>query len=278
MVVDPMSPTSRYISFASMLLPSNDAFTANGSPTAHALYSGTGAFIFNDFIENEVLDAGTEVNDELPVSTAFFGQSAPNTGTDEGGLVVAPPGCNATGTGGILDNFRFRSADFSLLGYSEMIFRVRRAPAIFDDRDYGAIAVGSNEVPAVSTPAAARVGALLRNGGESMRVVFAGRNLNNVVAAHLHYGAAGTNGPVVASLIGPLAPGGGDFGSDVTSVMLTGASLTGPLEGYPLDALVAAMEAGDIYFNLHTDDGDAATSGGPGDVASGEIRGQLGRL
>jgi len=43
----------------------------------------------------EVLDGGTEVNDELPVNTAFFGQMAPNTGVAENGVVLEHPGFSA---------------------------------------------------------------------------------------------------------------------------------------------------------------------------------------
>lgn len=278
LLIDPTVQQSRYFSYASMILPSNDAFVSNGNPLSHPLYDNQGAFVFNDFIVTNVLDAGTELNDEEPLNTAFFGQMAPNTGTTEGGVVLPHAGFNPRGSGGILDSFRFRNGNFALTGYSPMMVRIRRAPAITDDRSYSAFAVGTNEVPAVSTPAGARVGAFLTDGGTRLRIAFAGRNLTNVVAAHLHMGAAGENGPVVVSLIGPLAPGGGNFGTAVTSVEITGRNLTGPLADYPLDALAAQIDAGNVYFNLHTSDGDPATSGAPGDNPSGEVRGQLNRL
>jgi hypothetical protein len=70
------SDESYYFSYASMVLPSNDAFVANGSPTAHPIIVN-GEFVDVDFVVDgdEVLDAGSEVNDELPSTTAFFGQS-----------------------------------------------------------------------------------------------------------------------------------------------------------------------------------------------------------
>jgi hypothetical protein len=37
----------------------------------------------------------------------------------------------------------------------------------------------------------------------------------------------------------------------------------------------AAIEAGDAYVNVHTNDGVAPTNTGPGDFPGGEIRGQL---
>ncbi len=49
----------------------------------------------------------------------------------------------------------------------------------------------------------------------------------------------------------------------------------GPLAGFPLDALVAEMDAGNVYLNVHTDDGIAPQNTGAGDFASGEVRAQL---
>jgi hypothetical protein len=59
----------------------------------------------------DVLDAGTEVNDEAPANTAFFGQAAPNTGIDESGLVQFR---QLTDGGNILAGERLSMADFSL--------------------------------------------------------------------------------------------------------------------------------------------------------------------
>ena len=68
-----------------MVLPSNDAFIANGDPQAHMLFDGEGELDFTQFSVggDEVLDTGTEVNDELSANTAFFGQAAPDTGATE---------------------------------------------------------------------------------------------------------------------------------------------------------------------------------------------------
>ena len=277
LLIDPMAPTSRYFSFASMVLPSNDAFVANGNPFAHEVYDPAGNFVFADFIDNEVLDAGTEVNDELPMNTAFFGQMMPNTGVTENGVVKTNIGITPRRSGCINADNRNSNGDFTLPGYSPVMVRIRRAPAIVDDRDFSGVASGANQVPAVSTPAGARVGALLRNGGTTLEVLFASRNLSNVIGADLHLGATGANGPVVANLIAPRAPGGGSFGTDLQTFALTGADLTGPLSDFPLDALIAEIEAGNVYFNVRTSDGDPNTMGAAGDNPDGEIRAQLTR-
>jgi len=88
-IVDSDDPNTRYLSYASMVLPSNDFCISNGSPLAHPLFNDSGEFIAESFFVagNEALDAGTEVNDEIPANTAFFGQAAPNTGVDENGNI-----------------------------------------------------------------------------------------------------------------------------------------------------------------------------------------------
>ncbi|MFG0292022.1 MAG: spondin domain-containing protein [Phycisphaerales bacterium JB050] len=118
-MVDNMSELNRYFSYAAMVLPSNDAFVANGNPMEHALFNAMGEFIGENFYiaGSDVLDAGTEVNDELAENTAFFGQSMPNTGVDEGGVVGAHAGFNPVGSGGILDSPEFVNADFTVADY-----------------------------------------------------------------------------------------------------------------------------------------------------------------
>lgn len=117
--LDPNSAQSRYFSYASMIIPSNDAFIANGNPTAHPVFDDQGNFIGADFLVlgSVVRDAGTEVNTELPEHTAFFGQMEPDTGIDENGVVHTHPGFLPPGSGGILDDPMFASADFTADGY-----------------------------------------------------------------------------------------------------------------------------------------------------------------
>ncbi|MEO1376707.1 MAG: spondin domain-containing protein [Cyanobacteria bacterium J06635_10] len=109
--------SSRFFNYAAMILPSNDAFIANGNPEAHKIFDENGNFLGADFVVrgNQVLDAGTEVNDEAENSTAFFGQSTPNTGTDENGVVTLHPGFEDGGR--ILSAPQFSNADFTADGY-----------------------------------------------------------------------------------------------------------------------------------------------------------------
>lgn len=58
--------TNRYFSYASMVIPSNDLFVANGNPMAHQLFDASGSFlgpVVIDIYGWAVNDNGTEVND-----------------------------------------------------------------------------------------------------------------------------------------------------------------------------------------------------------------------
>ena len=92
------STTQRFLSYASMVIPSNDAFIGNGNPQALPLFDGAGRIASQRFVisNQRVRDAGTEVNTE--VEAAFLNQTAPNTGEDEGGTVQVHPGFNGSAT------------------------------------------------------------------------------------------------------------------------------------------------------------------------------------
>jgi len=79
----------------------------------------------------------------------------------------------------------------------------------------------------------------------------------------------------VAFLYGPAAPGGGRSDGVLAEGTITAANLVGPLAGHPLSDLIAAMEAGNAYVNVHTNDGVAPPNTGPGDIPGGEVRGQI---
>jgi hypothetical protein len=100
-------------------------------------------------------------------------------------------------------------------------------------------------------------------------------NIENVVASHIHVGAVGVNGPVVAFLFGNVPPGGGRTDGVLATGTITAANLVGPLAGQPLSALIDEIEAGNTYVNVHTNDGIDPAGTGPGDLPGGEIRGQI---
>ena len=101
-------------------------------------------------------------------------------------------------------------------------------------------------------------------------------DVKNFVAAHIHCASAGENGPVGATLLGPLPPPG--LGSvDIFSFQ---ATITAPDAGNGCEwadvaAGVEAMRSDNAYVNVHTDDGVDPPDTGPGDFPGGEIRGQI---
>jgi Ca2+-binding RTX toxin-like protein len=122
--LDGSNSTSRYFSYASMIIPSNDFFISNGNERAHEIFDAQGNFLGSDFIVlgNQVLDAGTEVNDEVPANTAFFGQQTPNTGVTENGVIQLATGFIPGGS--ILSTPRFANADFTAPNYQIARFRI----------------------------------------------------------------------------------------------------------------------------------------------------------
>lgn len=280
-LLNDFSPLDRYFSYASMVVPSNDAFIANGNPMAHPIFDANGNYIARDFFvagPNAVNDAGTEVNDEIPMNTAFFGQQMPNTGVTESNPIITHPGFLPFGSGGILDDLRFRDGDFTLGGYPFLRVGFRAAPAVTDERTFTSFISGNSEVPAVNTPALGVIGVSLRNGGTEMVYTVITLGLQNLVFGHLHLAPQGQNGPVIAGLIPNQGPASGGGGFQTYGGVLRASDLTGPLSDFPLDELVRQIQLGNVYVNLHTDDGQPGDNTGPGDFISGEIRGQLTRF
>lgn len=120
---------------------------------------------------------------------------------------------------------------------------------------------GADEVPPVETDARGQAIFQKTEGGLSFKLIVA--NIENVTAAHIHCAPEGVNGPVGVTLFMSSPPTGRVNG------ILNSDTITAPDEGNgcgwsDLDAVIAAMVAGDTYVNVHTTDN-------PG----GEIRGQI---
>jgi CHRD domain len=99
-------------------------------------------------------------------------------------------------------------------------------------------------------------------------------NLQNGVVAHIHIAPTGENGPVRLNLCGTGAPQ--PACTSGTGVLATGTN--GTTVGAPaitFDSLLSAMRTGGAYVNVHTDNGAPPPNTGPGDLAAGEIRGQI---
>lgn len=127
---------------------------------------------------------------------------------------------------------------------------------------------GAEEVPPVATDAWGKAKFTIT--GTMVDFLLIVHDIDNVVQAHIHCGAFGSNGPVVQFLYGPAAPGGGpEEGLIARGTFDASGKVCGAM------TLIDAMEAELTYANVHTDDGNPGTSGGAGDTPSGEIRGQI---
>jgi hypothetical protein len=139
---------------------------------------------------------------------------------------------------------------------------VSAAPAA--KRNFVAVLVGGEETPPVETRARGVAVFHLSKDGTQIRYKITVANIENVFAAHIHFPAArGDIAPPVVTLYS-AAPGGGEI-----SGVLARGTFAATTE------LLTAMRTGMAYVNVHTNDTVGATNTGPGDMARGEIRGQI---
>lgn len=153
-------------------------------------------------------------------------------------------------------------------------------PACSDDNNnppgeatnFSATMTGAEEVPAV--PSTATGTATFTINGTQIDYTVNVTGLQNPVLSHIHIAPTGQNGPVRLNLCGTGAPV--PACATGNGVLATGSN--GTTVGDPpitFDDLVAAMRAGNAYVNVHTDNGAPPPNTGPGDMVSGEIRGQI---
>jgi hypothetical protein len=118
---------------------------------------------------------------------------------------------------------------------------------------------GDEEVPPVETQARGVAKFKLRDEGLVFKVNVA--NIEDVVASHIHCEAVGVNGPIGVTLFdgGPVSVNG-----TLAKGVITAPDEDNECGWTDLDAVVAALESGNTYVNVHT----AANPGG-------EIRGQV---
>jgi hypothetical protein len=158
-----------------------------------------------------------------------------------------------------------------LLSLSFLLFLVLgigAAPILAgSNRNFSTHLSGSNEVPPVETLAQGQAIFMLSKDGETLYYKLIAANIENVHMSHIHLAAEGVNGPIVVWLY-PSAPRmvliPGRFNGVLAQTFITAANLVGPLAGQPLSALIAEMEAGNTYVNIHNNQ-----------YAGGEIRGQI---
>jgi hypothetical protein len=154
------------------------------------------------------------------------------------------------------------------------------AAAIAASRNFRTHLTGEQEVPVRVTNAQGQANFKLAKDGQSLDFRLNIANIENVWMAHLHLGPADGTGPIVVWLYPRQAPPpsqslAGRTQGTLAEGAITAADLTGPLAGQPLQALLNAIEAGQVYVNVHTNDFVNPPNSGAGDFPAGEIRGQL---
>lgn len=156
-----------------------------------------------------------------------------------------------TGSGGDgVDNIVAPQLEFNVVEF---------APA-----DFEAALSGSEEVPPVETDASGHASFAISEDETELQYSLAVSNISNMTQAHIHLGAPGENGPVVAFLFEQATPGAVSAVALQADGAITSDNLTGPLAGGELADLIAEIESGNAYVNVHTTQNPA-----------GEIRGQI---
>lgn len=137
---------------------------------------------------------------------------------------------------------------------------------VFDGGDaFGATLAGTQEVPPVTTGAAASATFALNADGTVSYELRASGPIVNATQAHIHLGGRGQNGPVTVFLFGPTA--GTNFQpGDLIASGVIGDDQVVERPGFDgtVASLVQRMRQGRTYVNLHT-------QANPG----GETRGQI---
>lgn len=124
---------------------------------------------------------------------------------------------------------------------------------------YTAHLTGASEVSAVDTNAVGQAVLRLSRDGTELHYRLIVANIDDVTQAHIHVGAEDANGPVVAFLFGLVAEG-----VTTNGVLATGTITSDDLVGMSLADLIAELDGGGAYVNVHTLE-----------HPSGEIRGQI---
>jgi hypothetical protein len=148
------------------------------------------------------------------------------------------------------------------------------APTALAGDNFVATLSGDQEVPARDTRAVGVAKFKLSKDGTALEFKVNVANIHNVFASHIHCGAAGVNGPVGVTLFAG-APAGGSVNGTLAEGTITAPDPGNGCGWTDLAAVLAAIESGNTYVNVHTNDGVAPPNTGPGDFPGGEIRGQI---
>lgn len=130
-------------------------------------------------------------------------------------------------------------------------------------RIYDAPLSGENEAPPVQSSATG-LAEFTPPVNETIKYRINITGISGATGAHIYSGQAGENGQVIADLMTETTKNRDTSYGMTIRGNLSDSSLKGPMQGKTLADLVAAMDSGETYVNIHT-------TQHPG----GEIRGQI---
>jgi hypothetical protein len=131
------------------------------------------------------------------------------------------------------------------------------------NQEFNTILTGASEVPPVQTNASGFAELAVEDGGNSVEYDIVVIKIDRVTQAHIHQGNSSEAGPIIATLFNASTPIGPTTG-ELTDGFITSANLVGPLQGKQLSDLIALMQNGTAYVNVHTEQNP-----------DGEIRGTI---
>jgi hypothetical protein len=123
-----------------------------------------------------------------------------------------------------------------------------------EGQTFSATLSGENEVPPTESNSTGDAQFQLSDGDDGQEVAYSVNltGFDDIVAAHIHSGNVGENGPIVATL-----SEGEEADGDSVELQFTGNiqtnDLAGPLEDSEIADLVDLMNNGSAYVNVHTE-------------------------
>jgi hypothetical protein len=129
------------------------------------------------------------------------------------------------------------------------------------EQKYTAKLSGKEEVPPNESPATGL--AWVKTMNETVGYKVNVTDIDKATAAHIHFGEAGKNGPIILTLYKSDKPTELKNGT-LGEANVTASNLEGPMKGKAITDLVTAMKNGTTYVNVHSTD-----------FPDGEMRGQL---
>lgn len=120
---------------------------------------------------------------------------------------------------------------------------------------FGTHMTGAQETPPRPSKAQGQLNLWLSEDGTSLRYKLMVAKIEDVTQAHIHLAAPGSPGPVIVWLY-PAAPPAqhipGQFQGVLAEGWITDANVVGPLAGQGLAGLIATINQGNAYANVHT--------------------------